>query len=84
MYDATTGYLVANPINRYEIASHTQRLRYGDDGSLTITISNAEPEETANWLPAPSGAFRITLRTYLPKAAILNQTWQLPALQQAV
>ena len=35
LYDATTFWLVANPINRYEIASHTEGLVYGADGSLT-------------------------------------------------
>ncbi len=34
--------LVANPINRYELASHNPTdLDYAPDGSLTITISNA-------------------------------------------
>jgi hypothetical protein len=57
--------LVANPINRYELASHNPAdLNYASDGSLTITISNAQPASgTDNWLPAPNGPFRMILRT---------------------
>jgi hypothetical protein len=76
--------LVANPINRYEIASHTPGLIFRSDGSLSITVSNTQPADpTTNWLPAPTGNFSLTLRTYIPQAPILNQTWQPPALQLA-
>jgi hypothetical protein len=75
--------LVANPIDRYELASHNPTdLSYASDGSLTITISNAEPASgTDNWLPAPDGPFRMILRTYVPETPILNGTWQPPDLQ---
>jgi hypothetical protein len=76
--------LYANPINRYEIASHTPDLVYRSDGSLSITVSNTQPTDpTTNWLPAPTDNFFLTLRTYIPQAPILNQTWQPPALQLA-
>jgi hypothetical protein len=80
-----TNELVANPINRYELASHNPTdLNYASDGSLTITISNAQPASgTDNWLPAPDGPFRMILRTYLPETPILNGTWQPPDLQLA-
>ena len=75
--------LVANPINRYELASHNPTdLAYASDGSLTLTISNAQPASgTDNWLPAPDGPFRMILRTYVPETPILNGTWQPPDLQ---
>ncbi len=75
--------LVANPINRYELASHNPTdLNYASDGSLTITISNAQPASgTDNWLPAPNGPFRMILRTYVPETPILNGTWQPPDLR---
>jgi hypothetical protein len=75
--------LVANAINRYELASHNPTdLNYASDGSLTITISNAQPAGgTDNWLPAPDGPFRMILRTYVPETPILNGTWQPPDLQ---
>ena len=44
LYDATTFWLVANPINRYEVASHTDGLVYGADGSLTIGVQNGQPK----------------------------------------
>jgi hypothetical protein len=76
--------LNANPINRYEVASHTPDLVYRSDGSLSITVSNTQPTDpTTNWLPAPTDNFFLTLRTYIPQAPILNQTWQPPALQLA-
>ena len=82
MYGANNE-LVANAINRYELASHNPTdLNYASDGSLTITISNAQPAAgTDNWLPAPDGPFRIVLRTYVPETPILNGTWQPPDLQ---
>jgi hypothetical protein len=82
MYGANNE-LVANPINRYELASHNPTdLNYASDGSLTITISNAQPASgTDNWLPAPNGPFRMILRTYVPETPILNGTWQPPDLQ---
>jgi hypothetical protein len=74
--------LYANPINRYEVASHTPDLIFRSDGSLSITVSNTQPADpTTNWLPAPATDFFLTLRTYIPQAPILSQTWQPPALQ---
>jgi hypothetical protein len=76
--------LYANPVNRYEVASHTPDLIYRSDGSLSITVGNTQPTDpTTNWLPAPTDDFFLTLRTYVPQAPILNQTWQPPALQLA-
>lgn len=83
LYDATTFWLVANPINRYEVASHTDGLVYGADGSLTIAVQNGQPgSPSVNWLPAPTGAFRLILRTYIPKPAILDGAWAPPPLKQ--
>jgi hypothetical protein len=84
LYDATTFWLVTNPIDRYEIASHTGGLSYGADGSLTIAISNTQPTAPAvNWLPASMGAFRLILRTYLPATPVLDGSWLPPALVQS-
>ena len=83
LYDATTFLLVPNPINRYELASHTDHLTYASDGSLKIGIQNTQPPAAGlNWLPSPAGSFRLILRTYLPKPAIFNGGWTPPALQQ--
>lgn len=84
LYDATTFWLVANPIDRYEIASHTGDLSYNADGSLTIAVSNTQPADpTVNWLPSPTDGFRLILRTYLPAPSILDGTWVPPTLVQS-
>jgi hypothetical protein len=81
LYDATTFWLVANPIDRSEIASHTGDLSYNADGSLTIAVSNTPATDpTVNWLPSPTDAFRLILRTYLPAPSILDGTWIPPTL----
>jgi hypothetical protein len=36
-----------------------------------------------NWLPTPSGNFKLMLRAYLPGAAILNGTYRVPQVVQA-
>lgn len=77
MYDKD-GFFIANPIDRYVIGDR-DALQYNDDGSLDLWIQNTAPEAgTANWLPAPSGHFALTMRLYLPKENYLNGRWQLP------
>lgn len=67
MYDAATNLVAANPINRYAINTQIPGLNYGPGGSLTITLSAAQPAEPdANWLPSPAGPFYIVLRMYGP------------------
>ena len=81
MYNASR-FLVANPINRYSIGSDTANLVRGHDGSLTIVMSGTRPaEQNANWLPAPVGAFSITLRVYDPTRQVLDGSWSPPRLE---
>ncbi len=80
-YDGVAGYLIENPIDRYLINSTTDGLVHGDDGSLTIHIQHDAPDSTegrANWLPAPSGDFYLTMRIYWPAPAALDGSWQPP------
>jgi len=82
-YDGEAGYLVENPINRYLINSTTQGLILGEDGSLTITVQHAQPQdatERANWLPAPEGPFYLVMRIYWPEQAALDGTWTPPSV----
>jgi hypothetical protein len=82
MYDVPDFYLVANEIDRYSIGDRTPGLRYGTDGSLTISLQHDRPEgdQAANWLPAPAGPFRPVMRMYQPGAAILDGSYTLPAV----
>ena len=82
-YDGVAGYLVENPINRYLINSTTTGLATGEDGSLTISIQHAAPDDassSANWLPAPKGPFYLVLRIYWPEEAAIDGTWAPPPI----
>jgi len=71
-----------NAIDRYSIGDRTPGLRYGPDGSLDLWISRTDPggPRTANWLPAPDGAFILSLRAYLPRPSLLTGEYRFPAL----
>jgi hypothetical protein len=75
------GYFIANPIDRYAIGDR-DRLKYNPDGSLDLYIQSDSPgaDRESNWLPTGAGPFNLTIRLYWPKDAILNGTWQPPAL----
>ena len=79
MYDAD-GYLHPNSLHRYAIGDRTAGLRRGRDGSLTLAIQSARPKGSlkANWLPAPSGRFRMIMRIYEPRRSALSGRWRPP------
>lgn len=85
MYDLPNFYLVANPVNRYSIGDRTSGLRYDADGSLTLYLQRESPgtDRESNWLPTPSsGNFRPIMRLYQPGQAVLDGSYQLPAIQR--
>ena len=73
---------VENDFGRYSIGSTTDGLKPGADGSLTMLIQKDNPADTANWLPAPSGSFNLTLRLYGPETPILDGSYRLPAIKR--
>ncbi len=77
-------YLVPNPIDRYAIGDRTKGIRRGPDGSLTIYVQHGRPKgaAAANWLPAPSGRFRLAMRIYEPRRSVLNGRWLPPPVQR--
>jgi hypothetical protein len=83
MYNSSF-YLVANSINRYEIASHTAGLKYNSDGSLDIYVQHTAPAgHESNWLPSPaSGTFEMTLRLYGSGKSALARTYEYPVIQE--
>jgi hypothetical protein len=83
MYALPSRLLVDNPIDRYSIGDRTDGLVFGPDGSLTLTVQHDEPsapEERANWLPAPAGAFTAIFRLYGPEPSVIDGTWQEPPM----
>ncbi|TAM67051.1 MAG: DUF1214 domain-containing protein [Microbacteriaceae bacterium] len=77
------GYMVNNPINRssFDDRSH---LAKNVDGSIDIYLQRTAPTgHEQNWLPAPSGKFKLMLRAYLPGAEILNGTYRVPPVVRA-
>jgi hypothetical protein len=76
--------LVANPANKYAVASYTPRLMYNTDGSLTVYLAQQLPAGVpyANWLPIPKGAFNIMLRVYGPQGKVEHNAYLPPAIRR--
>lgn len=75
------GFFVANPINRYAVRG--ERLSRNPDGSIDIYIQreNPGPAKEPNWLPTPAtGDFNLMLRIYWPARAIIDGSWNPPAV----
>ena len=83
MYNAEH-FLVANPLNRYELNSRS-KFRYNRDGSLDLYLQKDSPgqDNESNWLPAAAGEFELMLRFYWPKESVLKGTWKPPAVTAA-
>ncbi len=75
LYDPD-GFQVPNSLNRFAVSSWMP-FKYNADGSLDLYFQNESPgkDKEANWLPAPKGAFNLTMRLYSPKAEVLTGKW---------
>ncbi|MNO06325.1 hypothetical protein D3C81_2280610 [compost metagenome] len=60
----------------------TSGLKPDTDGSLTLLIQQERPSDTANWLPAPTGPFNLTMRFYGPGSSVLDGSYRLPAVKR--
>jgi hypothetical protein len=80
LYDRE-GFQVANSLNRFAVSSWMP-FKYNADGSLDLYFQNESPgkDKEANWLPAPKGAFNLTMRLYAPKSDALTGRWNPPAI----
>ena len=78
LYDQE-GFQVANALNRFAVSSWMP-FKYNADGSLDLYFQNESPgkDKEANWLPAPKGAFNLTMRLYAPKTEALTGKWNPP------
>jgi hypothetical protein len=76
-------FFVQNPINRYAIGDR-DKLKFNDDGSLTINIQHESPgkEKESNWLPAPADQFNMFMRLYWPKKEIEDGAWKMPGVER--
>jgi hypothetical protein len=82
LYDAD-GFQVGNALNRFAVSSWMP-FKYNADGSLDLYFQNESPgkEKEANWLPAPKGAFNLTMRLYAPKTEALTGRWNPPPVMR--
>jgi hypothetical protein len=85
------GFLVPNPIDRYEFSNSSQ-LTHNADGSVDIYLQAKQPSspsQAKNWLPTAGGTgFEVMWRLLAPKPArikgILDGSgWQPPAITKA-
>ena len=75
--------MVANPEHKYSVSDHSG-LVANSDGSTDIYLQPTAPAgHEANWLPTPRGNFMLWLRAYEPGQAVLDGTWQPPAVEAA-
>jgi hypothetical protein len=83
LYDAE-GFQVANALNRFAVSSWMPFMTNAD-GSLDLYFQNESPgkDKEANWLPAPKGAFNLTMRLYGPKSEALTGKWSPPSITKA-
>jgi len=77
------GYMMANPINRSSFDDRSNPAKNAD-GSIDIYLQQKVPAgHEQNWLPTPTGRFKLMLRAYLPGEAILNGTYRVPPVVRA-
>jgi hypothetical protein len=77
------GYMVSNAINRSSVNDRSA-LAKNADGSIDIYLQQTVPTgHEQNWLPTPSGRFKLMLRAYLPGAAVLDGSYHVPPVVRA-
>jgi len=80
LYDPA-GFQVPNSLNRFAVSSWMP-FKYDVDGGLILYFQNESPgkDRETNWLPAPKGAFNLTMRLYAPQSDALTGKWNPPAI----
>ena len=83
LYDSES-FQVGNSLNRFAVSSWMP-FKYNADGSLDLYFQNESPgkDKEGNWLPAPKGAFNLTMRLYAPKSEALTGKWNPPPITRA-
>jgi hypothetical protein len=82
LYDEA-GFFVANPIDRFALGDRDP-LHYNADGSLDLVVSRKVPAaaDSSNWLPAPTGRFKLIMRLYNPRREVLDGRWVPPPVMK--
>jgi hypothetical protein len=74
----TVGYMVKHASGRSSVNNHSG-LVTNSDGSVDILLQPQEPNGPAqNWVPTPTGRFKLMLRAYLPGVAIVDGSYEVP------
>ncbi len=74
-------FLVPNPAHRYSLSGDTPGLVTNADGSIDVFLqADAPAGHEANWLPVPRGPFELIMRLYLPRAPVLDGTYDYPPI----
>lgn len=74
----TVGYMVNHPSGRSSVDDHSG-LVTNSDGSVDILLQPQQPNGSAqNWVPTPTGRFKLMLRAYLPGVAIVDGSYEVP------
>lgn len=76
--------LIPNSIEKYHVASYTDGLEADENGTISIYISETQPNDipVANWLPVSNSTFNIMLRVYgiIPGSTVESNTYVPPAI----
>jgi hypothetical protein len=73
-----------NPLHRYALGDR-DKLAFNADGSLDIWLQSDAPDAArqSNWLPVQKDAgFLLNARLYWPRAAALDGSWRMPAVER--
>jgi hypothetical protein len=77
--------MIPNDIDKYVVASYTPGLEPNPDGSISIYISQEQPDGVpeANWLPVSDRAFNLMLRVYgvVPKSDVAKNKYVPPPVE---
>lgn len=74
--------MVNAPTGRASVNDHSG-LVTNADGSVDILLQPNQPTGAAqNWVATPPGRFKLTLRAYLPGAAIVDGRYEVPPVVQ--
>jgi len=84
LYDAA-GYFTDNEIDRFSINSFQLEsgLLHVENKKLILYLQNekpTDPNQFKNWLPTPTGGFRMTPRFYGPKYPLINGSYEMPKI----